>query len=283
MPKGKGKKKSPWKISGAQPAMNRQVGVADKQFVRLRYFEYFDKSGVTLFDQVFNLNSLFDPDQSGGGHQPLEFSQWAAMYNRYLVRRCRYRVTFCQNSTTSITVVGVAPQNNSNTALSLTQQRAALESPYGKAHMFSLSPNQPGFVITGNIDLARLTGVTPTKYASDDVYQAVVGASPSEIMGLHIFAFDLAATNVNISFIVELEFDAALWDRANVASSLFGSSGFDQKSLEKYEQWKHSQVGGSLSGTHASQSDDDDFLASQQAVSSKTSSSSSSSRSLLKR
>ena len=31
------------------------------------------------------MNSLFDPDQTGTGHQPYYFDQFAALYNRYTV------------------------------------------------------------------------------------------------------------------------------------------------------------------------------------------------------
>ena len=35
--------------------------------------------------QYMRMNSLFDPDQTGTGHQPYYFDQFAALYNRYTV------------------------------------------------------------------------------------------------------------------------------------------------------------------------------------------------------
>jgi hypothetical protein len=35
--------------------------------------------------QVFRVNGLYDPDQTGTGAQPVYFDQWMALYNRYRV------------------------------------------------------------------------------------------------------------------------------------------------------------------------------------------------------
>lgn len=39
---------------------------------------------------TFRMNSILDPDYSGGGHQPIGRDQWATLYNRYYV----YAVSF---------------------------------------------------------------------------------------------------------------------------------------------------------------------------------------------
>lgn len=38
------------------------------------------------------LNSLYDPDYSGSGHQPLYFDEWKVMFNKYIVYGCSYKV-----------------------------------------------------------------------------------------------------------------------------------------------------------------------------------------------
>lgn len=40
----------------------------------------------TLFK--YRLDSIFDPDEGGGGHQPMGHDQWAALYKRYRVTKC---------------------------------------------------------------------------------------------------------------------------------------------------------------------------------------------------
>jgi len=45
-------------------------------------------------DYVYCLNSLFDPDVTGGGHQPRGFDQWSALFGQYMVHGCKYEVRF---------------------------------------------------------------------------------------------------------------------------------------------------------------------------------------------
>ena len=42
---------------------------------------------------IFNLNSLYDPDRTGVGHQPRGFDQIKTLYNRYRVYGCAYKVS----------------------------------------------------------------------------------------------------------------------------------------------------------------------------------------------
>lgn len=49
-------------------------------------------SGTTKHS--FLLNSLYDPDNTGGGHQPAFKDQWAALYGKYRVLGCSVTVIF---------------------------------------------------------------------------------------------------------------------------------------------------------------------------------------------
>lgn len=48
--------------------------------------------------QRFRLNSLYDPDYSGVGHQPRGFDQLTPIYNKYLVLSAKYKIKFWQTS-----------------------------------------------------------------------------------------------------------------------------------------------------------------------------------------
>lgn len=45
-------------------------------------------------DHIFRLNSIFDPDSTGVGHQPAYHDQWDGLYANYRVLACKYQVTF---------------------------------------------------------------------------------------------------------------------------------------------------------------------------------------------
>ena len=61
--------------------------IPDKSLVKLRYCQRCainPAAGVTN-SYLFRANSLFDPDLTGTGHQPLGFDEWAKFYRRYCV------------------------------------------------------------------------------------------------------------------------------------------------------------------------------------------------------
>jgi len=43
---------------------------------------------------VFKMNSIFDPDYTGGGHQPAFHDRWALLYKHYRVLRCSFHITY---------------------------------------------------------------------------------------------------------------------------------------------------------------------------------------------
>jgi len=50
-------------------------------------------AGVTS-SWSFRANSIFDPDQTGVGHQPIGSDQWAVFYNHYIVLESAISITF---------------------------------------------------------------------------------------------------------------------------------------------------------------------------------------------
>lgn len=47
--------------------------------------------------QIWRMNSIYDPDWSGVGHQPLGRDLWTSMYNYYTVLSCEYEI-WCYNA-----------------------------------------------------------------------------------------------------------------------------------------------------------------------------------------
>lgn len=86
---------------------------------KLKYVETlaFSSALGAVQSNVFRANSLFDPNETGVGHQPMYFDQFAAIYNRYVVRKARMKVTFnvvTETAATSCFTVGVIGQSNSS-------------------------------------------------------------------------------------------------------------------------------------------------------------------------
>lgn len=72
---------------------------------------------------VFATNSIFDPDVTSTGHQPLGRDLWASMYDYYTVLECEYEI-HCYNAARNLityTSIGTAPQNLATVLVSLNK------------------------------------------------------------------------------------------------------------------------------------------------------------------
>lgn len=66
----------------------------DRLFVKLKYTENLvltTAGGNTHY--VYSGNSVFDPNVTGGGSQPMGYDEYSALYTRYNVHSCAIRVT----------------------------------------------------------------------------------------------------------------------------------------------------------------------------------------------
>lgn len=71
--------------------------------------------------KYWSLNSIYDPDASGGGHQPMMRDLWASQYDYYTVLACHYHIEVynCSNDNIGWTVVGTNLQRVSGCVVTL--------------------------------------------------------------------------------------------------------------------------------------------------------------------
>jgi len=84
--RGKGRKIAPFKSINGFPDSTQSVH---------RYSQYvnLDPSMGAATKQVFRANSLYDPDLTGTGHQPMGRDELSAVYGHYLVTNAKITVT----------------------------------------------------------------------------------------------------------------------------------------------------------------------------------------------
>lgn len=68
---------------------------------------------------VFRANSLYDPDFSSGGHQPMYFDNYSAVYSKYRVNYAKITVTVVNTSVNTTIWNGTAAVNTPNYAYKL--------------------------------------------------------------------------------------------------------------------------------------------------------------------
>lgn len=78
-------------------------GIPQKKLVKLRYVESIQLNPGTVANAFhdFSTNSIYDPNSSVGGHQPLFHDQYANLYGRYTVLGSKCIVKCMPNSSTA--------------------------------------------------------------------------------------------------------------------------------------------------------------------------------------
>jgi hypothetical protein len=210
----------PFKMSPPASTSTLRDTVPDTVHLPLRYSDNFDLVGAVISDQVINLNSIFDPDRTGVGHQPLGYDQWALFYNRYLVETVDMKIDFVNISANSTSDVLVHCSNDATAITTVAQFQANTEAPYSESNLVSSITGINYWSVSRRISLNSITGVTAEKYRTDDVYQAQFGSNPSEVLALHICAKDFSfTTNISMKVRVTLTFWCMLFDRLQLTIS----------------------------------------------------------------
>lgn len=81
-------------------------GFPKKKIVKLRYTDSsitLDAASQSTAQHVFRANSVFDPDYTAAGHQPMAFDQWALLYQRYTVLGSKITVRYTPTSASNLT------------------------------------------------------------------------------------------------------------------------------------------------------------------------------------
>lgn len=181
--------------------------------VTMKYVENLTRtpsSGLAI-DYVFLLNSIFDPNSTGTGHQPQGHDQWALFYNRYRVDHVKVRCSVVGVASGYLTMLA------NNASSPITSSTVGPESPLSQSIYYAANGAAKSKVV--NYNLADINGVTRAVYNTDDRYQAQFGASPSEILCLHTIWLDAAlGTGIGV-YQVEMDFMVTLFDPLQLGDS----------------------------------------------------------------
>lgn len=72
------------------------VGFPKNRLVKMRYNDNYVLNALAggIDSNEFRINSIFDPDLTGVGHQPLGHDEWSTFYNHYVVVGAKITATF---------------------------------------------------------------------------------------------------------------------------------------------------------------------------------------------
>lgn len=135
----------------------------------------------------YRMNSIFDPDFSGTGHQPMGHDTYAALYNHYYVKSVKATVYFTSTSAvgTDATICGMRFDNDTTTTPSgglneLTEQTGSNWTVLGNRN------NRSTARLSKTFNTARHFG-SIAKWNQSGL-GASFGANPSTIAYLQLYA-----------------------------------------------------------------------------------------------
>lgn len=152
--------------------------VPDRRRVKLRYYGTYPFTTAAPADQIFSGNSVFDPDATGVGAQPVGYDQWAALYGTYTVLASSIKFVITTGSSVATRCV-LIPTTDTVTAATLSTIEL-MQNNYSKAAYLNVS--------TGGHDIARLKhymstseiiGIPPSRVTDDPNCSASIGNNPA--------------------------------------------------------------------------------------------------------
>lgn len=203
-------------------AVQRNAGISDSQIVKLRYADMvrIDSVAGVADGNVWSANSIFDPNRTGVGHQPLGHDEWQLFYNHATVLGSKITATFMPtssdvilgNSCCSIKVMG---NNTLDTNIySTLEQTGSSWKLLGNS-----AAAGKGVTITKYFSAKKFFGVTDVKDA--DNLRGTFGANPADEAYFHVQHTGLNGTDnpAAVDVVVTIEYICLLSERRQLLIS----------------------------------------------------------------
>lgn len=185
-------------------------GFPKKTIMTHRYVETINvNSGAAgaIANYFFSANGMFDPNQTGSGHQPMYFDQMGALYDHYHVIGSKITVeATTQNNTFAAGTFGVfLNDDTTNTPATVT---GACEQGSARYKHFPANSNN-NQKVKKKWSAKKTFGGT---VLSNTSLQGTTSANPTEQTFYNVFwGADDLTSNFQLTFIVTIEY-IAVWD-----------------------------------------------------------------------
>lgn len=154
---------------------------------------------------VFRLSSLFDPDFTGVGHQPLGFDQISPLFERYQVWKVDFHVEFTNRDNGNPMRVGYRVSDQSTTSV---DPLVNIENGNCEWALLGTSDGMGTKCFEGSVNVADVHGISYKQYMANDDYGAAVTTNPVEEAYMILFADGLGVDTGATAFSVHLVYHA---------------------------------------------------------------------------
>lgn len=200
-------------------SIQKQLCVSDSQIVTLRYVDVtsINPGAATAASHVYSANSIYDPDVTGAGAQPLGHDQWNAFYSSYTVIGARMKATvFAYAASATGQAMGCITLEDNTTLITdvtqlLEQTNSKEIKPIGWA-------GSGATILTQTFSIHDFFGVKNSADVKDD-FGAAFGANPIERAYFTLSLAPVGADPGAFPVVVEIEYICRLTERLTLDPS----------------------------------------------------------------
>lgn len=232
--------RKPYRKYAAKKAVNRVTnrgtmvyrgnpGIADRGIIKMCYRDnYVLTSGAPspFLQRAWKLNSIYDPDSTGIGHQPLTYDQWGLFYLSYRVYKVDVVLHLANQESVGVQVGWtVQPDDNS-----IANNDAAFEQPHTFSKLLGGVAGQNRAMIKRTVNLPRILGQQSKQYrANENTYSTWYNDPNTKIYGI-LFAESIDNSTIpNVSVSIDLVFHVEMFDRKEATISTSGTEHAQQQ------------------------------------------------------
>lgn len=194
--------------------------VPTRSLVKFNYISNYQiQVNAGAYAQQYWQSSLYDPDYTLGGHQPLWHDQFAQLYRKYRVYGFKYHITLSNRADSAGNLVWGHVSHVPSSFVSTTNIETEMERRLCK-HKFTLQNNtgRGGFVsLKGYIPVAKTEGLGYKEFGGHEDYESNFGGNPTKTAKL-VLGFYSPSVEM-IRGIVRLRFYAECYDPISVSGS----------------------------------------------------------------
>lgn len=187
---------------------NLQFGFPNRVISKLKYSDTYPLSSTagSIGKQVLYINSTFDPDNTGTGHQPLYRDTFATIYDQYAVVSATIRVTFVTTAVGVPMLVGALIEDDNATS---TTANTLIEQSNGQSAMLANATGSPSthtFVV--NWDCKKILQIDP--YTSES-YKTSITSNPTEVSSLLLWSAPADTASSATTYVHVVMEQVVLW------------------------------------------------------------------------
>ncbi len=172
-------------------------------------------AGGIAVSHVYNITSLFDPNFTGLGHQPIGFDQIMPMYDHYTVIGARARIVFTNSDPDNAQLVCLQMKDATTVSTNVSE---IIEN--GMSRYTVLSPkggSKDTQTLTMNFSSKKFFSRNPL---ASDKNQGTITSSPAEGAFLHVIVDPQTTSNAErVTYTIQIEFVAVLTEPKQLTQS----------------------------------------------------------------